>query len=65
VVVGAIVEFGEHGSSIAPMVSQIIARHLLGPDADLDRPVTWVLPSDSVPASVVVGPDSALRRVRR
>lgn len=65
VVVGAIVEFGEHGSSIARMVTQIIARHLLGPDADLGRPVTWVLPSDSVPASAVVEPDSALQRVRR
>ena len=65
VVVGAIVEFGEHGSSIAPMVTRIIARHLLGPDADLDRPVRWVLPSDSVPASPVVGPDSALQGVRR
>ena len=51
IVVGAIVEFGEHGSSIAPMVSRIIARHLLGPDADVDRPVRWVLPSDSVPTS--------------
>jgi penicillin-binding protein 2 len=59
VVVGAIVEFGEHGSSVAPMVTRIIARHLLGPDADRDRPVRWVLPADSAPTPVQLEPDSS------
>jgi penicillin-binding protein 2 len=58
VVVGAIIEFGEHGSSVAPMVTRIIARHLLGPDADRDRPVRWVLPADSAPTPEQLGPDS-------
>ena len=51
IVVGAIIEFGEHGSSVALMVSRIIARHLLGRDSDAIRPVRWVLPSDSVPTA--------------
>lgn len=53
IVVGAIVEFGEHGSSVAPYVNRIIARHLLGPAVDLDRPVQYVLPSDSAPGEAV------------
>lgn len=65
VVVGAIVEHGEHGSSIAPMVTSVIARHLLGPDADLDRPVRWVLPADSAPVAVPVRQDSTARGVGR
>jgi penicillin-binding protein 2 len=54
VVVGAIVEFGEHGSSVAPMVTQIIARHLLGPDAEADRPVRWIMPADSAPEPIEI-----------
>ena len=56
VVVGAIVEFGEHGSTVAPMVTRIIARHLLGPDADGDRPVRWIMPADSAPAPIEIEP---------
>jgi penicillin-binding protein 2 len=63
VVVGAIIEFGEHGSSVAPMVTRIIARHLLGPDADRDRPVRWVLPADSAPTPEQLAPDSTLQGV--
>jgi penicillin-binding protein 2 len=54
VVVGAIVEFGEHGSTVAPMVTRIIARHLLGPDADADRPVRWIMPADSAPVPIEI-----------
>ncbi len=56
IVVGAIVEFGEHGSRVAPMVSRIIARYLLGPDSDVGRPIRWVLPSDSVPTADTLRP---------
>ncbi|MCZ6916518.1 MAG: penicillin-binding protein 2 [Gemmatimonadetes bacterium] len=56
VVVGAIVEFGEHGSVVAPMVTRIIERHLLGPDAAADRPVRWILPSDSAPVPIEIEP---------
>lgn len=48
IVVAAIIEFGEHGSLVAPLVNRIIAYHLLGPDAQLPR---FVLPSDSAPPS--------------
>lgn len=57
VVVAAIVEFGRHGSTVAPMVTSIIARHLLGPDSLRDRSdVRLVVPLDSVPASVPIVP---------
>ncbi len=60
IVVGAIVEFGEHGSSVAPFVNRIIARHLLGPDSESDRPVRWILPADSAPQSVPISGDSSV-----
>jgi penicillin-binding protein 2 len=59
IVVGAIVEFGLHGSSVAPMVTRVIARHLLGGDDSPDRPIRLVVPADSVPESVPIA-DSAL-----
>lgn len=59
IVVGAIVEFGEHGSAVAPFVNRIIARHLLGPDFQSDRSIRWVLPADSAPQSVPIGSDSS------
>jgi penicillin-binding protein 2 len=61
VVVGAIVEFGEHGSDVAPMVTRVIARHLLGPDAVLDRGLRLEMPLDSAPRSIPVSPDSLAR----
>jgi penicillin-binding protein 2 len=63
VVVGAIVEFAEHGSSVAPMVTRIIARHLLGPDAVPTGPI-WSLemPADSAPEPVPILPDTSLLR---
>lgn len=59
IVVGAIVEFGEHGSAVAPFVNRIIARHLLGRDFQSDRSIRWVLPADSAPQSVPIGSDSS------
>ena len=58
IVVGAIIEFGEHGSSVAPMVNRIIARHLLGPGNEPARPLRWVLPADSAPAAIPLTGDS-------
>ena len=60
IVVGAIVEFGEHGSSVAPFVNRIVARHLLGPDSESDRPVRYVLPADSAPLSLPISGDSSV-----
>jgi penicillin-binding protein 2 len=67
VVVAAIVEFAEHGSSVAPLVTRIIARHLRGADA-----VDWgaprlLVPEDSAPAPVPIvpgGPAGARTRPR-
>lgn len=64
VVVGAIVEFAEHGSAVAPLVTQIITRHLYGArgaspralDVDLD------VPADSAPQPLPILPDPTTRR---
>ncbi|MDH5644096.1 MAG: hypothetical protein OEY63_07835, partial [Gemmatimonadota bacterium] len=54
IVVGAVVEFGEHGSAVAPLVNGIIARYLLGPGAEeeLERRLRFVLPADSAPEPI-------------
>jgi penicillin-binding protein 2 len=66
VVVGAVVEFAEHGSLIAPMVNRIIARHLLGPTAPLFTAADFrlVLPDDSAPEPVPILPDTVGRALR-
>lgn len=60
VVVGAIVEFAGHGTAVAPMVTRIIARYLLGPDALPVRMADYqlLLPDDSAPAPVPILPDT-------
>jgi penicillin-binding protein 2 len=65
IVVGAIVEFGEHGSAVAPLVTRIIARHLLGPEAQLDRRIRLQVPADSAPVAVPLGADSLPSQTRR
>ena len=67
-VVGAIFEFGEHGSDVAPYVMRAIRRYLMGPDAGIeghprrlelpgDAPAA-PLPADSIP--VQEGPEPAV-----
>ena len=48
IVVGAVIEFGRHGSSVAPLVARVIA-HYLGADTTSAR-YQFVLPNDSTPA---------------
>jgi penicillin-binding protein 2 len=50
IVVGAIMEFGEHGTTAAPYVARVIERFLLGPDRarDAER-VPLLIPRDSAP----------------
>jgi penicillin-binding protein 2 len=64
IVVGAIVEFAEHGSSVAPLVTRIMARYLLG--ADALQPgggrLRLDLPADSAPEPLPILPDTALIR---
>ena len=59
-VVGAIVEFAEHGTAVAPLVSRILARHLKGPDAPTITGDEFEMPSDSAPEPVPLLPDTAL-----
>lgn len=49
IVVGAIIEFSQHGSAIAPLVSRVIA-HYLGIDETRARQLRVVVPADSAPA---------------
>jgi penicillin-binding protein 2 len=57
IVVAAILEHAEHGSTVAPFVNRIIARYLLGEDARLPR---FVMPADSVPQSRTLMPEPAV-----
>lgn len=56
IVVAAILEHAEHGSTVAPFVNRIIARYLLGEDAPLPR---FVMPADSVPEPRSLMPEPA------
>ncbi|MDH3458843.1 MAG: penicillin-binding protein 2 [Gemmatimonadota bacterium] len=64
IVVGTIVEFAEHGSRVAPVVTRIIARYLLGADAVKPRGGEYRLetPADSAPQPIPILPDTALLR---
>ncbi len=64
IVVGAIVEFAEHGSDVAPLVANVIGRHLLGEDAPTIRAgnLDLIVPADSAPAPIPILPDSSLLR---
>ncbi len=64
VMAGAIVEFGEHGSSVAPIVTQMIARHLLGEDtpAATATDVELTVPDDSAPMPVPIIPTPSTDR---
>lgn len=66
VVVGAVVEFAEHGAAVAPMVNRIIARYLLGPSVPALTAADYqvVLPDDSAPAPVPILPDTGGRPPR-
>ncbi len=67
IVVGAVIEFAEHGSRVAPLVTRIIARHLLGPDALATHGGVRVIetPADSAPEPIPILPDSAVMRPPR
>ncbi|HEX9693124.1 MAG TPA: penicillin-binding protein 2 [Gemmatimonadales bacterium] len=61
IVVGAIVEFAEHGSAVARLVTRIIARYLLGTEAP-EGDVGVQLPADSAPGPLPILPDLRLTR---
>lgn len=66
VVVGAVVEFAEHGTAVAPMVNRIIARYLQGPTAPPLSAADYrlLLPDDSAPEPVPILPDTSGRVIR-
>lgn len=49
IVIGAIMEFAEHGSSVAPYVVKAISRYVLGPEAPPPTPSQLKVPVDSAP----------------
>jgi penicillin-binding protein 2 len=72
IVVGGLMEFGEHGTTVAPYVARVIERYLLGPDSvragDLDR-MPLLMPRDSAPRAVPLdspaGPGRAITLLRQ
>ena len=68
-VVGGIMEFAEHGTTVAPYVIRTLRRYLLGPDTAgaikvkvlLDEAVA---PQDTAPRPVELDPDSAAAQAR-
>ena len=59
IVVAAIIEHAEHGSTVAPLVNRVIARHLLGADARLPR---FIMPADSAPEPRPLLPQPAVEQ---
>jgi penicillin-binding protein 2 len=53
IVVGAIIEFSEHGSAVAPLVSRTIARYL-GMDETRAATMRMAVPADSAPEPFVI-----------
>jgi hypothetical protein len=59
IIVGSIMEFAEHGSSVAPYVIKVLRRFVLGPDTSrVAPPIRLVAPDDSAPRAVQLQPDT-------
>jgi penicillin-binding protein 2 len=68
-VVGGIMEFAEHGTTVAPYVIRTLRRYILGPDTVGTIKVKVLLdesvaPADTAPRPVELDPDSAAVRAR-
>ncbi|MGH7579591.1 MAG: hypothetical protein ACREM9_05420, partial [Gemmatimonadales bacterium] len=65
-IIGAIMEFAEHGSSVAPYVIRTLRRQLLGPDTVGTIKIKTLLDEsvaqDTAPRPVELNPDSAAAR---
>ena len=65
-IVGGIMEFAEHGTTVAPYVVQTLRRYILGPDATgpvkLGLQDESVGPRDVAPRPIELNPDSAADR---
>jgi len=73
IVVGGILEFGLHGTALAPVVARIVEQYLLGPDSTRggrDEPVPITVPEDvelspRAPESALAGAPPPQRPPRR
>ena len=68
-VVGGIMEFAEHGTTVAPYVIRTLRRYILGPDTAGAIKMKVLLdetaaPADTAPRPVELDPDSASARAR-
>ena len=67
-IVGAIMEFSEHGTTVAPYVVRTLRRELLGPDTvgtiRIKTLIDEATPQDTAPRPVELNPDSAAARAR-
>jgi penicillin-binding protein 2 len=68
-VVGGIMEFAEHGTTVAPYVIRTLRRYILGPDTAGTIKVKILLdeavaPADTAPRPVELDPDSAAVRAQ-
>jgi penicillin-binding protein 2 len=65
-IVGGIMEFAEHGTTVAPYVVQVLRRYILGPEATgpvkLGLQDESVGPRDIAPRPIELNPDSAAAR---
>lgn len=59
IVVGAIIEFAQHGSAVAPLVTRVIARYL-GLDESVMARLQTALPADTAPQPFQVIPEPPL-----
>jgi len=61
IIIGAIFEFGRHGTVVAPYVVRSIRRYILGPDSTEGKraPSRLILPGDAVPAPPTPEPAGA------
>ena len=59
IVIGMVMEFAEHGTVVAPYVSQMARFFLLGPDTTRKASIPLGLPVDSAPRPLELSPDSA------
>ena len=58
IVIGMVMEFSEHGSVVAPYVSQMARFYLLGPDTTRKATIPLSIPEDSAPRPLELAPDS-------
>jgi membrane peptidoglycan carboxypeptidase len=66
-IVGGIMEFAEHGTTVAPYVVRVLHRYLLGPDTTTSLKVKMLdegIALDTAPRPVELDPDSAAARAR-